>query len=294
MAALSNKIKHHLLAFISELVGTFLFLFFAYGGTNAVNSPPKNPETDNLAADPSKLLFISLAFGISLAVNAWVFFRVSGGLFNPAVTVALMLVGGASIIRGALMIVAQLIGAIAAAAVVSALFPGPLNVATTLVEGTSIARGLFIEMFLTAQLIITIFMLAAEKHRATFVAPIGIGLSLLIIEMVGVYYTGGSVNPARSFGPCVVNASFTGYHWIYWLGPILGSILASAFYLLLKALNYQTLNPDQDHDGVEGRRFDTVSTDTEQMHTTNDRTPTDPDKLASLAYERGPAAEAGL
>ncbi|RMZ85718.1 hypothetical protein DV737_g515, partial [Chaetothyriales sp. CBS 132003] len=290
---MSVKIRHHLLAFISEFVGTFLYLFFAYGGTNVVNSPPKTVETSNLAADPSKLLFISLAFGISLAVNAWVFFRISGGLFNPAVTVALMLVGGASILRGALMIVAQLIGAIAAAAVVSALFPGALNVATTLVEGTSITRGLFIEMFLTAELIITIFMLAAEKHRATFVAPIGIGLSLLIIEMVGVYYTGGSVNPARSLGPCVVNASFTGYHWIYWLGPVLGSILASAFYLLLKALNYQTLNPDQDHDGMDIRRFDIISTDAEKTQTAHSGTPTDADKLTSTPYERGPAIEAG-
>ena len=101
-------------------------------------------------------------------------------------------------------------------------------------------------MFLTAQLVFTIFMLAAEKHRGNFIAPVGIGLSLFIAELMGVYYTGGSLNPARSFGPCVVLGEFYHYHWIYWLGPILGALLASAFYMLIKALEYETVNPGQD------------------------------------------------
>jgi glycerol uptake facilitator-like aquaporin len=88
-------------------------------------------------------------------------------------------------------------------------------------------------MFLTAQLVFTIFMLATEKHEGTFIAPVGIGLSLFVAELMGVYYTGGSVNPARSFGPAVIIQKFDSYHWIYWVGPILGAILASAFYLLL-------------------------------------------------------------
>ena len=58
-------------------------------------------------------------------------------------------------------------------------------------------------------------MLAKEKHKATFIAPVGIGLALFIAEMVGVYYTGGSLNPARSFGPCVVTGVFDHDHWIY-------------------------------------------------------------------------------
>lgn len=69
--------------------------------------------------------------------------------------------------------VAEILGALCAAAVVSAVFPGDLLVQTSLSPETSVARGLFIEMFLTAELIFAIFMLAAEKHRATFIAPIG-------------------------------------------------------------------------------------------------------------------------
>jgi hypothetical protein len=79
-------------------------------------------------------------------------------------------------------------------------------------------------------------MLATEKHEGTFIAPVGIGLSLFVAELMGVYYTGGSVNPARSFGPAVVDRSFNSYHWIYWVGPILGAFLASAFYMFIKTV----------------------------------------------------------
>jgi aquaporin related protein len=68
-------------------------------------------------------------------------------------------------------------------------------------------------MFLTTLLVFTICMLAVEKHKATFLAPVGIGIALFVAELAGVYFTGGSLNPARSFGPCVVLKSFPGYHW---------------------------------------------------------------------------------
>jgi hypothetical protein len=77
-------------------------------------------------------------------------------------------------------------------------------------------------------------MLAAEKSKDTFIAPIGIGLALFIIEIAGVNYTGASVNPARSFGPCVAASHFQGYHWIYWLGPALGALVAGGFYHFIK------------------------------------------------------------
>ena len=66
--------------------------------------------------------------------------------------------------------------------------------------------------------------------------------------MTGVYFTGGSLNPARSFGPAVVNREFAGYHWIYWLGPVLGAIVAAGFYKFIKILEYETANPGQDMD----------------------------------------------
>jgi aquaporin related protein len=111
-------------------------------------------------------------------------------------------------------------------------------------------------MFLTAQLVFTIFMLATEKHEGTFIAPIGIGLSLFVAELMGVFYTGGSVNPARSFGPAVVTHTFNSYHWIYWLGPVLGAVLASAFYMFIKALEYENVNSQVDPKKKLGEKFD--------------------------------------
>ena len=177
-------------------------------------------------------------------------------MFNPAVTVGLCLIRAVPVLRGLLVIPAQVAGAIVSATVVRFIFPGPLAVTTSLNGGTSIAQGLFIEMFLTTQLVFTIFMLAVEKHRATFLAPLGIGMSLFIAELAGVFYTGGSLNPARSFGPCVANLDFPTSHWIYWAGPILGAILAAGFYYLFKALRYETANPGQDDDELLTRLLD--------------------------------------
>ena len=79
----------------------------------------------------------------------------------------------------------QILGGIVAAGLVDAIFPGDLNVRTTLNEKTSVAQGFLIEMILTAQLVFAIFMLAAEKHAGTFIAPVGIGLALFIAELTG-------------------------------------------------------------------------------------------------------------
>ncbi|KAK3669774.1 Aquaporin-1 [Recurvomyces mirabilis] len=108
-------------------------------------------------------------------------------------------------------------------------------------------------MLLSFQLLVTIQMLAGEKHAGTFLAPIGIGLSLFIAELSGVPFTGGSLNPARSFGPAVVLGSFPSEHWIYWAGPAAGAVLATGLYWFLKVLDYERANPGQDASGQGGR-----------------------------------------
>jgi aquaporin related protein len=275
-----NRYRNHFIAIVGEFVGTFLFLFFAFSATQVANSAVGNTSDSNTegsitqAPNTSALAYIALAFGFSLAVNAWVFFRITGGLFNPAVsaapirslppfqiltslqvTLALCLIGACKWLRGFLVFIGQILGAISAAGIVACLFPSAMNVSTTLGGGTSIVRGLFIEMFLTAMLVFTILMLAAEKHKGTFLAPIGIGLSLFIAELTGVYFTGGSLNPARSFGPCVILGVFPRYHWIYWLGPFMGSIIAVGFYKFIKILEYETANPGQDFNDKEAEVF---------------------------------------
>ncbi|KAK0671714.1 putative aquaporin [Cercophora samala] len=254
--------RNNITAFLGEFVGTFLFLFFSFAGTQiAVNSGPATlePGTDIAVPNTQNLMFIALVFGLSLMANVWAFYRVTGGLFNPSVTLALFLVGGLSAVRSVIVVVAQLLAGMAAAGVVSALFPGPMDVDTTLGGGANVAQGLFIEMFLTAELVFVVIMVAAEKHKSTYLAPVAIGMAFFLAELVvGVYFTGGSLNFARSLGPAVVNRSFPSYFWIYFLGPIMGSLLASGFYALLKYLRWKECNPGQDVDDEEKLKFDTA------------------------------------
>ncbi|KAG8407333.1 Aquaporin-1 [Metarhizium acridum] len=177
-----------------------------------------------------------------------------------------MLVGSVKPLRGLLIIPTQLVAAIAAAAVVDGLLPGPLTVANSLSNGTSKVQGVFLEMFLTAQLVLTVYFLAVEKHKATYLAPIGIGIAVFIAHIVGTNYTGTSINPARSFGPACIQG-FVGYHYIYWVGPLMGSLLAFAVYWVLKWLEYQSANPGQDDDDVErGLPPVGATTFTQQQH----------------------------
>tara|TARA_R110002033_G_scaffold54013_1_gene102380 strand:- start:367 stop:681 length:315 start_codon:yes stop_codon:yes gene_type:complete len=97
------------------------------------------------------------------------------------------LIGAITWARCALLCVAQTAATIAASYTVYGLFFGGLNTATTLGGGTSPAQGVVIEMLLTAQLTFVIFMLAAEQHAATYLAPLGIGLSYFVAELVGEY-----------------------------------------------------------------------------------------------------------
>ena len=133
-------------------------------------------------------------------------------------------------------------GGIAANAILAGLTPGGLDVQLDLGEGVNPAQGVFIEMFLTAMLTFTVLMLAAEKSKDTYLAPIGIGLALFVAEIAGVYYTGASLNPARSFGPEVAAASFEHYHYIYWFGPVMGALLAAGYYKFLKIMHYEDVN----------------------------------------------------
>ncbi|KAE9994711.1 hypothetical protein Vi05172_g10522 [Venturia inaequalis] len=252
---LNSGIKNHLVATLGELIGTTMFLFFAFAGTVVanINSPAgEKLTTTGLTTgwNVNKLLFVAFSFGFSLMVNVWIFFRISGGLFNPAVTLALLLTGAIGFVRALFLFLAQILGSIAASGLIVGLFPAAANVRTTLSQGLSIPKGLFIEAFLTAELVFTILMLAKEKHKATFIAPVGIGLALFIAELVGVYWTGGSLNPARSLGPSIVTWTWDRNHWIYWLGPALGSLVAVAFYALIKALEYELANPGQDSDSA--------------------------------------------
>ncbi|KAG8917769.1 Aquaporin-4 [Tulasnella sp. 417] len=241
-----GSVRTDIQAAFLEFCGTFLFLLLGLGGIQAaaysnqasVAAAAQGSEGGaaiNTVASIDQLLYISACMGLSLLISVWLFYRVTGGIFNPAVSTALLLIGA----------IGPMVGAIAASGVLLALLPGELAVNTTPGPGVNRAQAVFIEMFLTAALVLSVLMLAAEKHRSTPFAPIGVGLTLFAGHLFGLIFTGASMNTARSFGPAVVT-SFASSHWIYWVGPFLGSILATFFYSLLKHVKYWTINPGQD------------------------------------------------
>ncbi|KAJ7895108.1 aquaporin-like protein [Mycena leptocephala] len=231
------NIRKDIIAASLELVGTMFFLLLGLGGIQAATA-----ETLTATA------YVSTCMGFSLVVCAWIFFRITGSLFNPCVTVSLVLLGILPPFRGLLYFIAQFLGSILASALLLRL-TGTLSVNTFLQPGTTPAQGVFIEMFITCALVVAVLMLAAEKHQATAFAPVGIGLTLFSCHLFATFYTGASMNTARSFGPALVTGFPTSNHgWYYWVGPFLGSLLGSTFYALCKHVKYWTLNPHQDTD----------------------------------------------
>lgn len=236
------NIKQDCYGAVLEFVGTFFFLTLAFGGVQSTTSAG---GVDQPAPNALNVFIASANFGFGLLVSAWLFYRVTGGQFNPNVSLALFLTGNLGFVRFVLYCIAQLAGATAAAGMILALSPGPCSFNTHLQEGINPVQGMFIEMFVTAYLVLAVLMLAVEKHQATPFAPVGIGLTLFACEMWSIYYTGGAVNTARAFGPAVVTGFPHGTHWVYWAGPCLGSFLGSGLYMILKRLNYTVINPGQ-------------------------------------------------
>ncbi|CAE6429273.1 unnamed protein product [Rhizoctonia solani] len=256
--SLFGNLRGDLHAAALEFVGTILFLLLGLGGIQAaaysnqssVAAAANSTDNDgaqaiNKVASIEQLLYISVSMGLSLLVSVWFFYRVTGGVFNPAVATALLLIRAIGPVRWVLYCLAQLIGGIVASALLLALLPGELVVTPSPAQGVNAAQAVFIEAFLTSALVLAVLMLAAEKHRSTPFAPIGIGLTLFACHLWGVVYTGAAMNTARAFGPAVVSG-FDKDHWVYWVGPFIGSLMATLFYGFLKHIKYWKLNPDQD------------------------------------------------
>ncbi|KAH9938736.1 aquaporin-like protein [Fomitopsis serialis] len=219
-----------------EFIGTTTFLLLAFGGIQAANEETVSSSGAG-TSDVQHVMYISLSMGFSLLVSVWIFYRASGGVFNPNISLALLLTGVIGPCRFVLYCIAQLLGGIVAAALVLALTPGTLQSVTFLAPGINPAQGVFIEMFITTALVLAVLMLAAEKHSVTPFAPVGIG---------GRYYTGAGMNVARAFGPAVVTGFPYGTHWVYWVGDGLGSLLGAALFIILKQNRYWRLTPGQD------------------------------------------------
>lgn len=145
-AADQSELRKHFVAASGEFVGTFLFLFISFLG-HSMSVSQAADVGPNGGKSNQTVVFISISYGISLLVTAWTLYRVSGGLFNPAVTIGMIVTGTLPVVRGIILIPVQFISGICAAAVAAAIIPGNIAVVqTTLTPEMNIAQGLFLEM----------------------------------------------------------------------------------------------------------------------------------------------------
>jgi len=127
LGSLFDNLKDDCLAAILEFIGTTFFLVLGFGGIQASSDASRSSSSASSSSSViEQVLYISTCMGLSLLVSAWLFFRVTGSLFNPNISLALLLVGILPPVRFVLYTIAQLAGAIAAAAIVSSLTPGPV------------------------------------------------------------------------------------------------------------------------------------------------------------------------
>ncbi|KAJ3284025.1 hypothetical protein HDU79_008581 [Rhizoclosmatium sp. JEL0117] len=239
-----NKFVKLVLQSATEFLGMFIFIFLALGG---VQSALKTNAAD-LAVNPTlAFIEISMCFGFGLAAAIFFSYRISGGALNPAVNFGLFVAGVMDPLTLIAYTISQMIGATAACGVVSVVFPGDFKGANQVFAGTSIAQAFFLELILTAGLVLTVLFLAVEKSKVAFWAPMMIGIYVFIAHLLAIPYTNTSINPARSFGASVVSGIWND-HWLFWVAPLVGGASAGIIYRLYKAVSYETLNPGQDAD----------------------------------------------
>ncbi|XP_062932065.1 aquaporin-6 [Cynocephalus volans] len=217
-------------ALFAEFLATGLYVFFGVGSAMSWSS-----------ALPS-VLQIAITFNMATAMAVQVTWKASGAHVNPAVTLAFLVGSHISLPRAVAYVAAQLVGAIVGAALLYGVTPGDIRetIAINVVRNSvSTGQAVAVELVLTLQLVLCVF--ASTDSRQTSGSPAAmIGISVALGHLIGIYFTGCSMNPARSFGPAVIVGNFT-VHWIFWVGPLTGAVLASLIYNFILFPDAKTL-----------------------------------------------------
>jgi aquaporin Z len=228
----------HLQRGFAEFVGTFTLIFVGAGSI--------------IATHGGNLTVIALAHGLAIGVMASAVGHISGGHFNPAVTFAFVITRKMEIHLAAAYWFAQLVGAILAAFLLSAVLPqqqvDAVNLgAPSLAPGISGGGGVVIEAVLTFFLVWVIFATAADPRGAfATIAGLAIGFTITLDICMGGPYTGAAMNPARALGPELVQ-NFWNNAWVYWVGPLVGAALAALAYerLYLRPVSPEPVGPPE-------------------------------------------------
>ncbi|KAM6957201.1 aquaporin-8-like [Aplochiton taeniatus] len=220
-----NVFEHYFQPCLAELLGSSLFIFI--GSLSVIEN-----------TEGTGRLQPALAHGLALGIVIAVLGEISGGHFNPAVTLSVFLIGGLNIYLLFPYMLAQICGGMIGAGLAKAISPAE-NYANasgaafnTVQREAQVGPAIVAEMVMTLFLTMVVCMGAVNKRTRSLLAPLCIGLTVTADILAGGAVSGACMNPARAFGPALV-ADYWMYHWIYWVGPMAGALLTSSFIRLL-------------------------------------------------------------
>ncbi len=196
---------------LAEVIGTFILVGLGSMSILATGAIPGSPA----------LVVVPFGFGLGLLAAIAVSGHVSGGHFNPAVTLGALLDGRIDVMGAIGYVVAQVIGAIGASALILALSSQAVVAGTKNMPGVTDGGAFLTEVVLTA-IFVAVILTVTRKDAGH--AIIVIPLTLLVIHAVGIPFSGASVNPARALGPAIVSMDFAAI-WIYLTAPFIGAVV---------------------------------------------------------------------
>lgn len=201
---------------VAEFIGTFTLIFIG-GGAGIVSG--------------NDIVAVALANGLAIGIMVSNLGHISGGHFNPSITLAFFATRRITALLAAVYWAAQLGGAIVAAAILRGLFAhDPFLASVPHAGGFGAGKGFVLEIILTFLLVLAVWATAVDPRGAfKSIAGLAIGLTISVDVLMGGPLTGAAMNPARAFGPELVG-NFWGEGWIYWLGPIVGALIAAFVY----------------------------------------------------------------
>jgi aquaporin Z len=210
--------------YFAEFIGTFMLVFLGTGTVVLAKGG------DFIAK--GNTLVVGLGFGLAITIMAYAVGGVSGGQFNPAVTVAMVLNKRTQLKDGICYVIAQFLGGIAASAVLS-IFINALGLASdgygqTDFPDISAGTAFLFEAIITFLFVFVILMVTSKKYGNSQMAPLTIGLTLAFLIILALNLTGGSLNPARSLGPALfAGGTALTHYWVYLVAPVVGAVVAS-------------------------------------------------------------------
>lgn len=228
--------RGHTKKYVAELIGTFLLVFMGTSAIVAFGGPFSN------GVATVGYVGIALTFGLTLVVLAYTLGPVSGGHFNPAVTIGLVAARRHPVRDLLPYIASQIVGAIVASGLLYLIAsgkPGWTLAGNGLGQNSygtlAVASALAVETVLTFVLVFVVLAVTDKSYPYTAFGALAIGVALLAIHLAGIGWTSSSVNPARAIGPAVfVGGSALSQLWVFIVAPIVGGLIAAGVYIALR------------------------------------------------------------